>query len=132
MIISTDMIISSTFSGRVQFTALSITFRSTRIARVKLPKMFLGDVLKEVIEWGSIIGSVKSKMRLKMINIRNSCKIFRETGVQLAFWKATTEISVLKYSQFEMCKVYWKIQGKEFFFWQKWTRNAGMLWGFWL
>ena len=37
------------FSERVQFTALSISFHFMKISP-------LGDVLKEVIEWGSIIG----------------------------------------------------------------------------
>ena len=64
----------STFSGRVQFTALSTSFRFIRIAKVKFPQMSLGDVLKEVIEWGSIIGPVKSEIRLKKVN-RNLCKM---------------------------------------------------------
>lgn len=48
--------VTSTFSGRVQFTALSISFQFLRMARVKFPNMSLGDVLKEVNERGSIIG----------------------------------------------------------------------------
>ena len=72
----------STFSGRVQFTALSISFQFVRMARAKLPKMSLGDVLKEVTEWESIIGSVKSEIRLEKVNIRNLCKMFQEIGVQ--------------------------------------------------
>ena len=44
------------FSGRVQFTDLSISFHFMKITRAKFPKVPLGDVLKEVIEWGSIIG----------------------------------------------------------------------------
>ena len=74
------MVISA-FNGRVQFTALSISFQFMRMARIKFPKMSLGDVLKEVIEWGSIIGSVKSEIRLKKVNIRNLCKMF-QIGVQ--------------------------------------------------
>ena len=41
----------NTFSGRVQFTALSISFHFMRMTRVKFLKGPLGDVLKEVIEW---------------------------------------------------------------------------------
>ena len=44
----------STFSGRLQPTALSISFQFMRMARAKLSKMSLGDVLEGVIEWGSI------------------------------------------------------------------------------
>ena len=66
------MVISA-FNGRVQFTALSISFQFMRMARIKF--------LKEVIEWGSIIGSVKSEIRLKKVNIRNLCKMF-QIGVQ--------------------------------------------------
>ena len=72
----------STFSGRVQFTALSISFQFMRMARAKFPKMSLGDVLKEVIEWGSITGSAKSEICLKKVNIRNLCKMFQEIGAQ--------------------------------------------------
>ena len=50
-----DMVINK-FSERVQFTALSISFHFMKMTRVKFPKVPLGDVLKEVIEWGSIIG----------------------------------------------------------------------------
>ena len=46
----------NTFSGRVQFTALSISFHFMRMTEVKFLKVPLGDVLKEVIEWGSVIG----------------------------------------------------------------------------
>ena len=46
----------STFSGRLQPTALSISFQFMRMARAKLSKMSLGDVLEGVIEWGSIKG----------------------------------------------------------------------------
>ena len=46
----------NTFSGRIQFTALSISFHFMRMTGVKFPKVPLGDVLKEVIEWGSVIG----------------------------------------------------------------------------
>ena len=61
--------IISTFSGRLQPTALSISFQFMRMARTKLSKMSLGDVLEGVIEWGSIKGSVKSEICLKRVNI---------------------------------------------------------------
>ena len=48
-----DMVIS-TFSRTVQFTALSISFHLKRMTRLKFPKVPLGDVLKEVIERGSV------------------------------------------------------------------------------
>ena len=46
----------NTFSGRVQFTLLSISFHFMKMTKVKFPKVPQGDVSKEVIEWGSIIG----------------------------------------------------------------------------
>ena len=42
------MVIGS-FSGRVQFTTLSVYIQFMRTAAVKFSKMSLGDVLKEVI-----------------------------------------------------------------------------------
>lgn len=60
-------------------------------------KMSLGYALKEVIEKRYIIGSVKSEIRLRKINIRNSCKIFQETRVQYFFGKQPQR-HFLKYS----------------------------------
>ena len=53
--------VMSTFSGRVQFTTLSIFFQ--------LIKILLGDDLKEFIDWESVISSVKSDLYLKNVNI---------------------------------------------------------------
>ena len=67
----------NTFSGRVQFTALSISFHFMRMTGVKFLKRPLGDVLKEVIEWKS----VKSEICLKKVNIQNLCKMSQEIEV---------------------------------------------------
>ena len=61
--------VMSTFSGRVQFTALSIFFQLIKIVMVKFPKILLGDDLKEFIDWESVISSVKSNLYLKNVNI---------------------------------------------------------------
>ena len=84
------MVISS-FSGRVQFTALSISFQFVRMARAKFPKMSLVDVLKEVIEWGSIIKSVKSEIRLKKSKYLKFVQNVSRKRRPIIFWKAATE-----------------------------------------
>lgn len=61
--------VMSTFSGRVQFTALSIFLQLMKIVRVKFPKILLGDYLKEFIDWESVISSVISDLHLKNVNI---------------------------------------------------------------
>lgn len=61
--------VMSTFSGRVQFTTLSIFFQLIKILMVKFPKILLGDDLKEFIDWESVISSVKSDLYLKNVNI---------------------------------------------------------------
>lgn len=61
--------VMSTFSGRVQFTTLSIFFQLIKIVMVKFPKILLGDDLKEFIDWESVISSVKSDLYLKNVNI---------------------------------------------------------------
>ena len=61
--------VMSTFSGRVQFTTLSIFFQLIKIVMVKFPKILMGDDLKEFIDWESVISSVKSDLYLKNVNI---------------------------------------------------------------
>lgn len=61
--------VMSTFSGRVQFTTLSIFFQLIKIVMVKFPKILLGDDLKEFFDWESVISSVKSDLYLKNVNI---------------------------------------------------------------
>ena len=56
----------STFTERIQFIALLISLQFMRTVSVTFSKMSLGYVLKEAIKRGSIIGSVKSEIHIKI------------------------------------------------------------------